>query len=235
MTVTPHETKKHLLEYLPAIYQEPEESGAPSLLGRFLTAFERLLLDFPWSADDTDARGEGIVVDDAPLEKKVSDLHLYFSPKDTSEEFLPWLASWVALSFQPELNTRRRRRLLARIVPLYRIRGTRKYLQEVLTLCLDAIPTVNDAALPAMQIGTHSTVGDDTCLDGGPPHFFHVQLVAPKMNASDVAGQCRLATELIEFAKPAHTDYELEVISRQMQVGIYSTVGLDTILGPPAS
>jgi hypothetical protein len=41
-----------------------------------------------------------------------------------------------------------------------------------------------------------------------------------------------MAYEVVELAKPAHTTYEFEVNSPQMQVGIHSTVGLDTLLGP---
>jgi phage tail-like protein len=235
MTAVLKEPKKHLLEYLPAIYQEPEPSGAPSFLGRFLTAFERLLLDVDWRADNAEARDEGREIEDEPLERKIADLHLYFDAAETPEEFLSWLAGWAALSFHPELNLSKRRKLLARIIALYRIRGTRKGLEEILRVCLDAIPSVNDHELPAMQIGTHSTVGSDTCLGGEPPHFFRVQLVAPKLNAPELEVQRRLAVSLIEISKPAHTYYELEIISRQMQVGTHSTVGLDTILGPAAS
>jgi len=78
-------------------------------------------------------------------------------------------------------------------------------------------------------------VGMDTSLGGAPPHFFRVQLIAPKLSAPELEVQSRLAVSLIELSKPAHTDYELEIVSRQMQVGVYSTVGLDTILGAVAS
>jgi phage tail-like protein len=40
-----------------------------------------------------------------------------------------------------------------------------------------------------------------------------------------------LLRRAIEEEKPAHTDYELRLIPSQMRVGVYSTVGIDTILG----
>ena len=235
MTTELTEPKKNLLEYLPAIYQEPEQEGAPSLLGRLLRAYERILLDVDRGAEDADAEEENRRIEDEPLEKKIAHLHLFFNAHETPEEFLNWLAGWAALSFRPELSVSKRRKLLAQIIPLYRIRGTRKYLEEILRVCLDAIPSVNDHEMPAMQIGTHSTVGRDSYLGGGPPHFFRVQVIAPKLNAAELETQCRLAVSLIELNKPAHTYYELEIVSRQMQVGTHSTVGLDTILGPEAS
>jgi phage tail-like protein len=234
MTSTLKEPKKHLLDYLPVIYQESGPSDSPSFMEQFLIPFERLLLDFEWKAVDPGTHNAGVDIQDHPLEKKVSDLHILFDPDQTPEEFLPWLASWAALSFQPELSVKRRRRLLARIVPMYRIRGTRRYLEEILSLCLDAHASVDEAPLPALQIGTHSTVGADTCLGGGPPHFFTVNISAPKMSTAQIEAQCRLAKSLIELAKPAHTWYELEIASAELQLGVHSVIGVDTILASPS-
>ena len=40
--------KKHLVEYLPAIYQDTDPPEAGQFLARFLLAYERLLLDGDW-------------------------------------------------------------------------------------------------------------------------------------------------------------------------------------------
>jgi phage tail-like protein len=216
---------KRLIEYLPAIYQD--DSGE-TLFSRFLRAFEILLLDVTIEAGEL---GETDAVE--PLERKIARLHLVFNAEQTPEEFLPWLAEWAALSFRAELSSARRRKLLSHIIPLYRIRGTRKYLEELLTLCLEATCSVSDTELPALQVGRYSTVGSDTRIGGGPPHFFRVRMVAPKLSPLEVKVQGDLAVEIIELAKPAHTYYDLEIVSPHMQVGTHSTVGLDTVLGPP--
>jgi phage tail-like protein len=231
MTSKFKERRKHLLEYLPAIYQEPEPSDSQSFLGEFLIPFEKLLLDLDESTNEAEDHHAVFDIRD-PLEKKISDLHILFDAERTPEEFLSWLASWAALSFQPELNVRRRRRLLARIIPMYRIRGTRRYLEQILSLCLDVHASVDEAPLPILQIGTHSTVGADTRLNGGPPHFFTVYISAPKLSADQIEAQCRLAKSLIELAKPAHTCYELEITSAEFQIGVHSVIGVDTILAP---
>jgi hypothetical protein len=62
-----------------------------------------------------------------------------------------------------------------------------------------------------------------------------VRLTAPKLNASEVEVQLRLAASLIELSKPAHTLYELEAITCALQIGVCSTVGMDTILGSDAA
>ena len=43
--------------------------------------------------------------------------------------------------------------------------------------------------------------------------------------------QIAITRALIELEKPAHTDYELDWIYPTMQIGVHSTVGVDTLLG----
>ena len=165
------------------------------------------------------------------LGEEIERLHQLFDPQEAPEEFLPWLAGWAALSWRPELSSKRKRRLLARIIPLYRIRGTRKYLEELLMLCVDAVVMVSDTEMPELQVGVHSTVDSDTYLGGGAPYFFRVTLLAPQLSVSEVQAQVQIAHAIIELAKPAHTSYELDVVSPQLQLGLHSTVGEDTVLG----
>src|SRR5664279_711570 len=40
-----------------------------------------------------------------------------------------------------------------------------------------------------------------------------------------------IATAIIELQKPAHTSFSLEVITPQFQIGVQSTIGVDTMLG----
>jgi phage tail-like protein len=50
--------------------------------------------------------------------------------------------------------------------------------------------------------------------------------------ALSVARQSAIVQALIELEKPAHTDYELVLRYPTMQLGVHSTVGLDTLLTP---
>jgi len=52
------------------------------------------------------------------------------------------------------------------------------------------------------------------------------------MAALSVARQSDIVRALIDLEKPAHTDYELELRYPTMQLGVHSTVGLDTLLTP---
>jgi phage tail-like protein len=201
-------------------------------LDDFLLAFEKVLL----------GRHDGIVPDHythrhptqpeyVGLEEEVANLHRFFDPNETREDFLDWLARWAALSLRAGLSSERRRTLVARIIPLYRIRGTKKYVEELLRLHLDAAPSVDDTELPKLQVGAHSTVGKDTYVGGGPPHFFRVTLAFETKDPVQVNMQAQIARSVVDLAKPAHTFYELDVVSPAMQVGVHSTVGFDSILG----
>lgn len=233
----PDTLDKRLAEYLPAIYQEPAAQDKHPFVDAFLAAFESVLLGIP--SDSQPDRPKAEEMEEAPedvpaLKETVARLHALFDPNRTPEGFLPWLASWTALALRADLSSERKRKLIARMIPLYRIRGTRKYVEELLALHLEAMPAVTDFEIPALEIGSHSMVGDDTCLGGGPPHFFRVFLVAPLLQAEALQAQCAMARSVIELAKPAHTYYELEVASPHLEVGVRSRLGLDTVLSPVA-
>jgi phage tail-like protein len=167
------------------------------------------------------------------LEDEVSELHCLFEPEHTPERFLAWLAGWAALSLEASLSEERKRELVARIIPLYRIRGTRGYLEELLRLHLEAGATiaVEDEELPPLQVGRFSTVGKDCYLGGGAPHWFRVRIEFLEADWQRVEPQCQLARRVIDLAKPAHTLYELNVKAHRMQIAVHSTVGVDTIFG----
>jgi len=211
-----------LLEHLPAIYQEPSEALGPPgrfyFLSRYLLAFEQILL------------GRGEI---PSLEEEIARIPVLFDAQETPEAFLGWLAGWVALTLRAELSLPRKRKLLACIASLYRIRGTRAYLETLLKLHLDALPSVIDADLPALQITRHSTVGQDTYLGGGQAFLFQVTLAFARRDEVFVAAQQRLARDVIEMERPVHTWYELKLIFPRLQVGDQSTLGVDTVLAPP--
>lgn len=208
-------TPSRLLEYLPAIYQEDP------FIGQFLSAFEKILL----------GREDDVIFHNKGVEKTIDGLAVLFDPKETPEEFLPWLAKWTALSLRADLNVTKQGHFLANIIQLYRWRGTKKNLQDLLELFTVGVPDVNEAGAADMQIGVNSTIGKDTYIGGGPQHFFYVNISLPRADPEVQLRQREIAKALIELEKPAHTFYELTVKYPSMQIGKHSTVGIDTILG----
>ena len=177
---------QRLPDYLPAIYREDP------FLGQYLWAFEQVLLG---------------------LEQEVGDLAKVFDPMEAREEFLPWLSSWVAFTLRSDLAISQQRAFLARIIPLYRRRGTKKNLQDLLSIFTTGVPNIVEP--------------DDT----DPPHHFGITLRLTGAAPDILQRQIAIAHALIDLEKPAHTTYDLDLSFPTMQIGVTSHVGIDTLLG----
>lgn len=215
------ESAPKLLDYLPAIYQEDY------FLQQFLLAFDDILLG---SASDTNFPAQG-------LEQTISQLSKLFdpSPNGTPDEFLSWLAEWTAFTVRNDLEPIQQRAFIARVIPLYRRRGTKENLKELLTIFVRGEPTIIEPGVTEFQIGTTSHLGEDTFVAGGTPHYFEVTINIPKgLDSSLQSRQIEIARALIDLEKPAHTYYKLNAnILDTIQISIKSTIGVDTVLGTP--
>lgn len=201
-----------LLALLPAIYRED------AFLGQYLAAFETIF---------------------ASLESQIDTIATLFDPMSTREEFLQWLSSWVAFTLRSDIGIEQRRTFLAKIIPLYRRRGTKENLVELLAIFTHGDPVVSETT-PLLQIGVKSTVGVDTFLGAGVAHHFQVTVQLPETgDPKDLLRGRAIARDLIDLEKPAHTFYELVVESQTLQIGKTSHVGVDTLIGtrtgPPAA
>jgi phage tail-like protein len=221
------ELKHRLIDLLPSIYQEPGTEGRPNSLPRLLSSFERIL----WGTQEL-GRASNDGRPGAGLRDKIAQLNELLDPWQAPEEFLPWLAGWMALTLGSNLRLERKRELIANMIQLYKIRGTRKYLEELLRLCVDAPTAIEEEDIPPLQVGARSTLGVDTYIGGGAPHFFRIRMVASHLSVAALEEQRQLAYEVVELAKPAHTGYEFLIDSPQFQIGVHSTLGIDTVLGP---
>jgi phage tail-like protein len=205
------------LQSLPAIFSEDP------FLGRFLLAFEHVLSGLP-DADEEPRVG---------LEQTIAGLATLFDPKETREEFLPWLAGWVALNLRADWTLEQQRGFLADIVPLYRSRGTRENLAKLLSIYTGGTPTIDEGAIDTFQIRVRSTIGKDTIIGEPPPHFFRVRVTLKnlKPDPAERKRQEQIARAVIDLQKPAHTAYELSISSDTMKIGERSRIGKDTLIG----
>ena len=177
------------VEYLPSIYQDNQ------FLGHFLLAFEQILTGL--SGSDTQG-----------LEQYIDKIHTYFypgypshenkiNPAETApKEFLPWLAGWVALSLRDDWKEETKRRFISQIVPLYRLRGTKAGLIQILKLYTQEEVNIYEF--------------DD------PPHYFQVELSLS--DRTDLARTEAIARAIIDREKPAHTFYSLQLLFPSMRI-----------------
>lgn len=244
-----------LLEYLPEIFQQQLQTDQPSFLAQFLLAFERILLGRGDTSTEVPQPGleeilGGMVYPDGQT-VQLAGIHRYFDPgvrrqngeevflppaEATPTDFLPWLAGWVALSLRQDWTEAEQRRFISRIVPLYRLRGTKQGLEELL-IAYTGLPResvqVFELTQP-LQVGKVSTIGVDTAIGGGSPHFFVVKMSLSLSGSTDATERSRKAQTarfIIDQEKPAYTHYELLVEFPTMQIGVTSTIGKDTLIG----
>jgi phage tail-like protein len=117
------------LQYLPPVLWS-HENDPQQFLGKMLRIFEKMLTGIP----DAVAIGSGDCIY-PPLEELIDDLPQFFNPWRTpAKDFLPWLASWVALTLQPGWTESQRRKITAEIVSVYRLRGLAQGLHTYLDI-----------------------------------------------------------------------------------------------------
>lgn len=149
-----------LINFLPDIYHT-------QFMKRFLALFESILVPIEWTVDNFD---------------------LFLDPGTAPNAFLPWLANWYAIVFNPSWDEVQRRAFLKDAHLIYARRGTRWALARVLEIYTGKMPTIIEFA------------------EGQDPHTFTIKL--PLM-PSQVDRE--LVERLIDMNKPAHTSYVLEL------------------------
>jgi phage tail-like protein len=183
------------LGYLPAIFRQTP------LVGRFLLAFETMLTAPFWTSDsipDTPPQG----VQPPGLETTIGHVADYLDPATTRADFLPWLASWVALSLRADWDEQTRRDFIRQIVSLYKLRGTLQGMLKMLSLYTRESVKIWDG-LDDEQPGE----GPD---HRWPPFFFEVQLTLTAPDEALLETKRQIARAIIDQEKPAHTYYALQ-------------------------
>lgn len=165
----------------------------------FLKAFEAILLS---GAPNPPVSGASVV--QLGLEQTIDKLATYFIAGErsqplqprTPEEFLPWLASWLAFSMRADLPSTARRDFIHNLTTLYRWRGTKENLKRILEY-FTGLPSTDSTV----------TVSDTD------PHCFEVRVdlsaLISAQTFGDVPRLVEIAHALIRREKPAHTRYVL--------------------------
>ena len=190
------------LRHLPALYQ------ADDMMGRFLMLFESF-----WG----------------PIEEQIDNEALYFDPRMTPPDFLPWLASWLNLVLDEHLPEERQRRLIQSAVSLYRRRGSKQGLTDYLEIYTGGRADIVEHRAKDFRLGPEARLGPGIALGkGNQPHAFTVALRLPPVAspAGDEDGRARQEAErrrtiqtIIEAEKPAHTIYTLHIEAPSSDAG----------------
>jgi len=201
------------LAHLPAILRQG------SLMGRFLLAFEAVLSGRVSAPEGyTDPLPVG-------LEDALDSINRLLVPEETPEEFLPWLAQWVARSINEDWSFDTTRKMISQAVSLYHKRGTAEGLQEVLNICC-----TGSATAEIIEVENDAR-----------PHYFEVTLLISEQDPDLLASKARLVRAIIDQEKPAHTYYGLSIKYPGLRIsndpsledgyGPGVIVGVNTVIG----
>lgn len=141
----------------------------------------------------------------APILATLDSLWCYFDPQVAPEDFLPFLAGWVGVDLDDSWDDDRRRAVIAGAAQVHRRRGTRRGIQEALSLGLGTEVDVQDSGgctwsqtpggeLPGVvepQVAVRIRAADPTIVDG------------------------RRVDALLEATKPAHVAHSFVVVNKE--------------------
>ncbi len=223
------------LRHLPEILRAPSSRTGRSFLGEFLKIFEALLSG---RADAATPAGRVASIDER-VDQYTDYLDPALVPLDETpgptlnSDFLNYLASWVALTFDQNWDMTRKRAWLSQIVPLYKRRGTLVGIRTYLSMFVGDQVTVDEPP-GGFVVGATSTVGEDSFIAGGPAYFFRVRVAYAFGSAPfDLKEWTNLKTStaaIVDLEKPAHTYYLLDARTPGFVVGTHSTVATDTLI-----
>src|SRR5947209_19708226 len=207
------------INYLPGIYQDADEENA-DFLQRFLLISAHLT---------------------SGVEENLEFVHELFDPRITNQNWLPWLASWLAMPLLEGWDEEKRREIVQRTPELYRKRGTAEGMKLAMRPYADIRAEIHEGEwpYPGLVIGKSSTIGKDTVLS--PPVFvrqcFTVEL--PDRTAEISRERLRTVQALVETEKPAHAHYALVFEETEptfeevpfLHVGKTGRIGVDARIG----
>jgi phage tail-like protein len=165
-----------LASELPAVYQEEDPFSV-----RLVEAFDAEL---------------------APIIATLDNLSAYFDPRLTPEDFLDWLASWVALELDETWDVDRRRAAILAAVDVLRRRGTAAGLADELRLATDSQIEVFESGGSAWSLDPMSP------MVGSAELALHIRVLAADPSQVDVDRLDRV----VRSAKPAHVPHRIEVV-----------------------
>jgi phage tail-like protein len=177
-TVTGMPSRHPLADMLPAVYADD------AFTGRFLAGLDEVV---------------------APVFAALDCFEAYLDPALAPEDFLDWLASWVALPLQEGWSVDRRRRIVAIAVALHRRRGTRAGLAGLIETVTGGRVEIVDSG------GCVASAEPGGVLPGPEQPILHVRVYVSDPGAVRHGRVDALVAE----NKPVHMPHTLEILPEE--------------------
>lgn len=195
------------LRYLPAVYQQDEKSR--EFLERFLSIFETFF---------------------AGLEDAITHIPRLLDAAATSGDFLAWLATWLGIAVDQAWSDDQRRALIQAAPELYRKRGTRAGLEQMIEIYTGDRPLI----VEKIHLGCEQTPELQALmarLYGTDPYCFCVLLKPFQVRTED---QREAVRRIIAQEKPAHTCAGLLALQPWIYLDMHTYLGINTHLSRPS-
>jgi phage tail-like protein len=237
MPLKSRSTKSSFLSYLPAFFydqqlQSSDDNGSIDI-NSILLIFEEIL-------------GE--------LEETTNNLPTVFYPLSQeqrsgipfSSDLTEWLAGWAAISLREDWTPAKKQNLLKNVIPLYRSKGTKDNLIELLKIYAEYATDIKviepeDKPFRILKKGDPNGIclGKGNRIGGAPPFYFEVEITLPRHDSTELVEgeflklQREAVKAVIDLNKPAHTEYKLKVNSETIQIGnrSRSVIGKSMLIG----
>ena len=227
------------LQYLPAVYQEDEESR--QFLERFLSIFQSGFDEFDHCIDR---------------------LWQLFNPGSTPAKDLNWLAGWLSLVVNPDWPEAKLRSMIKDAFRTYLRRGTVAGLQQAIQdyagveasivehFRLRRLPLLSIAGsakggvrlwssdfYKRLQLDSNSQIGSFQLISKPEPRVealnwgayqFTVFFAANPYGFDDAERQ---VAQVVEREKPAHTQHTICPVFPRFRIGVQATIGTDSVVG----
>ena len=196
-----------MIAYLPPIYQQDEEHSP--FLERFLAMFSTFFDD---------------------MEDKIDRISSHFDPDAVSGTYLEWLGRWLAITDHEAWGETKLRKLIKQAPELYKLRGTREGLMNMLKIYTGSEPFLLEYFQFKQMQETSELRQLFAQLYGDNPYCFCIML-KPEFVRTDAQ---RLTIEqIIEDQKPAYTEGKLIVLQPWMYADMHTYLGINTYLSEP--
>lgn len=139
----------------------------------------------------------------APIVSTLDNLSAYFDPRYAPEDFLGWLAGWVAIELDETWEVERRRAAVSGAADLLRRRGTAGGLASEIGLATGG------------QVEIVENGGSGWSLDAGSPMIGSAKpslLVRLRVTDASTVDRERLE-RIVDAAKPAHVPHRIEIVA----------------------
>ena len=195
------------IDRLPRIYRSSEKENG--FLERYLGIFQTLYEE---------------------IENEIDRIADRFDPESAESGFLQWLAEWLDISDCSVWEEEKLRKLLLSALRLYRSRGTKESVSEVVELYTGEKPFIVENFQLLQQTGEPVDDRAQTSMYGNDPYkvFVLVRSDVIKSNADKDA-----LWRIIRGMMPLTVNFELKILEPYVFLDQYSYLGVNSNLGQP--